>query len=139
MSDKNIHISGKIIKLEKLKPGGYRPWVVQTEATLEVHGCLEIVLGTELKPFEDEDENENGSELFTAHLATKSWQTRHALARQALLAALEPNDLMNVVPSATAHLPSRFASKMNMANLSISSTSESTLNSKVSARIAKRP
>jgi hypothetical protein len=96
MSDEDIHISGKIIKLEKLKPGGYRPWVVQTEATLEVHGCLEIVLGTELKPSEDEDED--GSDLFTAHLAIKSWLTRHALGRQALLAALEPNDLMNVVP-----------------------------------------
>jgi hypothetical protein len=93
MSDEDIHSGGKIIKLNKLKAGNYRAWVVQTEATLEVHSCLQVVLGTELKP----SENESQIGTFSAHLATKSWLTRHALARQALLTSLESNDLMNVV------------------------------------------
>ena len=46
----------KTITLNKLKPKEYRLWVVQTEATFEVHKCLGLVLGTELNPTPTDDD-----------------------------------------------------------------------------------
>jgi hypothetical protein len=89
---------GKSIKLNKLKADEYRLWVMQAEATFEVHGCLDIVLGEELKPSNEASTEDEDTELFSIHLAEKDWHSRHALAREALLKALETTDLLKVFP-----------------------------------------
>ena len=50
MADDNIFKLEKTIMLNKLKQNEYRLWVIQTEATFEVHKCLDIVLGKEPNP-----------------------------------------------------------------------------------------
>ena len=40
----------KAISLKTLKPDEYHLWVAQTEATLELHDCLNIVLNVETDP-----------------------------------------------------------------------------------------
>src|SRR5579859_6765514 len=87
----------KTITLNKLKPNEYRIWVVQAEATLGVYECLDIVQGTELNP----TPAMNGDGTFppiNAALRAKinSWNCRHALAREALLRALESAEMMKV-------------------------------------------
>ena len=83
MADSNATQSpvSKTIKLNKLKPNEYRLWVLQAEATFEVHKCLNIVLSKEANPTpvnEDGRPLENlGAELW-AHVS--SWETHHALA-----------------------------------------------------------
>ena len=46
-SDATQSLVSKTIKLNKLKPNKYRLWVLQAEATFEVHKCLNIVLSKE--------------------------------------------------------------------------------------------
>jgi hypothetical protein len=89
---------GKTIKLNKLKADEYRLWVMQAEATFDVHGCLDIILGKELKPFNEASAEDEDTELFSIHLADKAWLSRHAFAREALLKALETTDLLKVFP-----------------------------------------
>jgi hypothetical protein len=49
MSDKDTAHS-RSIKLKALKPGDYRLWVIQAEATFRIYKFLNIVQGTESKP-----------------------------------------------------------------------------------------
>ena len=92
-------VTGKTIKLNKLKPNEYRLWVIQTEATFEVHKCLDIVLGEEPNPTPLNEERGEPIEPVGDTLQAKiaSWRTRHALAREALLKSLEAPDLLKVV------------------------------------------
>lgn len=89
MADDDTRVIGKIIKLNKLKSNEYCLWVVQTEATFEVFKCLNIVLGKEPKPTSDDSDEESASVI--------SWDSRHELAREALLKSLEPSDLIKVI------------------------------------------
>ena len=91
MADDDTRVTGKAIKLNKLKPNEYRLWVVQSEATFEVYKCLKLVLGKEPKPTPSPDDSDDESASVT------SWDTRHALAREALLRSLEPSDLIKVI------------------------------------------
>ena len=99
MSDDNTTFRmERSISLNKLKPNEYRLWVIQTEATFEVHKCLDIVLGVETNPTPvDDDGRPIGpiGKLLQSTIA--SWQTRHALAREALLKSLEPADMLKVI------------------------------------------
>jgi hypothetical protein len=90
MADDDTRVTGKTIKLNKLKSNEYRLWVVQSEATFEVYKCLKLVLGKEPKPTPDDSDDESASVI-------SSWDTRHALAREALLRSLEPSDLIKVI------------------------------------------
>ena len=98
MADDNIYRLEKTITLKQLKPNEYRLWAIQMEATFEVHKCLDIVLGNEPNPTLVDD---NGTPIgpigqyFQA--AISSWETHHALAREALLYSLEPADLLKVI------------------------------------------
>ena len=47
MADDAYNKLEKPITITRLRPNEYRLWVVQTEATFEVHKCLDIVLGRE--------------------------------------------------------------------------------------------
>jgi hypothetical protein len=91
MADDDTRVTGKTIKLNKLKSNEYRLWVVQSEATFEVYKCLKLVLGKEPKPTPSPDDSDDESASVT------SWDTRHALAREALLRSLEPSDLIRVI------------------------------------------
>ena len=64
-----------------------------------MHKCLEIVLGNEPNPTSlDDDERFVGpiDERLKAYITF--WETRHALAREALLKCLEPADLLKIFP-----------------------------------------
>ena len=89
----------KTITLNKLKPNEYRLWVIQTEATFEVHKCLDLVLGNEPNPTPvDDDGTPIGPIGERLRAKINSWKTRHALAREALLRSLEPADIFKVIP-----------------------------------------
>ena len=45
----------RTITLSQLKPNEYHLWVVQMEATFQVHKCLDIVLGKESNPTPTDD------------------------------------------------------------------------------------
>ncbi len=99
MTDDNIFKLEKTITLNKLKPNEYRLWVIQTEATFEVHKCLDIVLGNEPNPTPVDDEGTPiGPIGVQLQAAITSWTTRHALTREALLRSLEPADILKVIP-----------------------------------------
>jgi len=88
----------RTITLSQLKPNEYRLWVVQTEATFQVHKCLDIVLGKELNPTPvDDDGTPLGPIGERIQASITSWETRHALAREALIKALQPADLLKVL------------------------------------------
>jgi len=53
MADDDTPVTGKTIKLNKLKSNEYHLWVVQSEATFEVYECLKLVLEKEPKPTPD--------------------------------------------------------------------------------------
>ncbi len=99
MADDNIYRLEKTITLKQLKPNEYRLWAIQTEATFEVHKCLDIVLDNEPNPTPVDD---NGTPIGPIghyfQTAISYWETRHALAREALLRSLEPTDLLKVIP-----------------------------------------
>src|SRR5271168_1667119 len=89
MADDDTRVTGKTIKLNKLKSNEYHLWVVKSEATFEVYKCLKLVLGKEPKPTPDDSDEDSASVI--------SWDTRQALAREALLRSLEPSDLIKVI------------------------------------------
>ena len=85
------------ITLNKLKPNEYRLWQIQAESTLQVHKCLDIVLGNEPNPTPMDDDGRPIGPIGRRIGATiASWETRHALAREALLKCLEPADLLKI-------------------------------------------
>ena len=90
MEDKKI---SKTFALKKLKPESYHFWVPAASATLEVHNCLGIVLGNELKPSLPDA---GVAPTATLYEAITSWETHHALAREVLLNALEDGELVKV-------------------------------------------
>jgi hypothetical protein len=67
--------------------------------SIDVYKCLGIVLGTEpnLTPLDDDGTPIAKTSEQTQATIT-SWQTRHALAREALLKCLEPAELIKVLP-----------------------------------------
>jgi gag-polypeptide of LTR copia-type len=87
----------KTIRLTDLVPDNYRLWAAQTEATFNVHGVWDIVLGQRLRPPPD-DAPPSGSRSTRASPLTEDakWDRQHALARQALLACLPPSELTKV-------------------------------------------
>jgi len=89
----------KTISLKKLKPESYRFWVSASSATLQVHNCWNIVLGQEPKPASSD---ENAVITPTLRKSISSWETRHSLAREALLNALEDAELVKVYQLQTA-------------------------------------
>jgi hypothetical protein len=100
MADDNIFKLEKTITLNKLKPNEYRLWVIQAEATFEVHKCLDIALGKEPNPTPVDD---TGTPIIgpinaQQQASIASWTTRHAIAREALLRSLDPADLLKVIP-----------------------------------------
>ena len=99
MADDNNYKMEKTITLNKLKPNEYRLWIIQTEATFERHKCLDIMLDNEPNPT---PVNDNGTPIGSIderlRAAIISWETRHALAREALLRSLEPADIFKVIP-----------------------------------------
>ena len=90
MANNETHKQDKTITLNKLVPTEYRMWVVQAEATLGVHGCLDIVRGIEQNPTPAVDANGILPPI-NAALRNKinDWNRRHALAREALLRCLQ--------------------------------------------------
>jgi len=89
MADDDTRVTGKTIKLNKLKSNEYHLWVVKSEATFEVYKCLKLVLGKEPKPTPDDSDEESASVI--------SWDTCDALAREALLRSLESSDLIEII------------------------------------------
>jgi hypothetical protein len=59
MANNETHKQDKTITLNKLAPAEYRTWVVQAEATLGVHGSLDIVRGIEQNPTPAVNANDN--------------------------------------------------------------------------------
>ena len=93
--DKKMHT--KTIILKKLKPDSYRFWVSAASATLQVHQCLDIVLGREPNPTPND-----GNISTTLRKTINNWESRHAQAREALLNALEDSELVKVYHSNTS-------------------------------------
>ena len=98
----------KTIKLTGLVPENYRLWASQSESTFRVYGVLDIVLGREPNPSperaasstpsSDTPDGDGQERPVTAaqRKSTERWQSRHDLARQALLTCLEPAELTKV-------------------------------------------
>ena len=114
MADDDTRVTGKTIKLNKLKPNEYRLWVVQAEATFEVYKCPNIVFGKESKPTPSDDSDEESTSVI-------SWDNRHALAREALLKSISSNSSL----AKTVRQLSGNVLKTNTANLLTLSTLES--------------
>src|SRR5881394_301194 len=96
MADENNNRKEKTISLSKLKPEGYRLWVMTTRATLGVHGLLDIVEGREVDPTPTNPDGTVG--VINAQLRSRiqKWKRNHELAREALLRSLEPAELVKV-------------------------------------------
>ena len=68
------------------------------KATFQVHKCLDIMLGKESNPTPvDDDGTPLGPIGERTQASITSWETRHALAREALIKALQPADLLKVL------------------------------------------
>jgi hypothetical protein len=68
----------------------YELWCHTTKSTFDLSNVLGIVLGTELRPTENDKAIEN-------------WDRRHKLAKEAILSALKPAQLLRVSRLRTAH------------------------------------
>ena len=99
MADDAYNKLEKTITITRLKPNEYRLWVVQTEATFEVHKCLGIMLGTEpnLTPLNADGTPNVGQIPQNLRSRSNKWEARHSLAREALLKSLESAELMKVL------------------------------------------
>jgi hypothetical protein len=89
--------TSKSIKLRTLKPGEWRTWSVQAEATFKLYKCLGIVHGTDFKPIVPADDGKNAAKRAKRRRSLKTWEERHDLALEALLKALEPVDLDKIL------------------------------------------
>jgi hypothetical protein len=107
-------LPSKIIRLERLNPSNYRLWAAQSESTFEVHGVLDIVLGNEPHPsitqaaaipgdIAPPEQAPNAAQRRTTAAAITKWESQNALARQALLACLEPAELTKVYRMKSSH------------------------------------
>jgi gag-polypeptide of LTR copia-type len=68
----------------------YNLWCDTTKSTFDLSNVLQIVLGTELRPTENDK-------------AIANWDRRHKLAKEAILSALKPAQLIRVSRLDTAH------------------------------------
>jgi hypothetical protein len=103
----------KTISLTGLIPENYRLWASQSEATFRVYGVLDIVLGHEPSPERAASSTPSGTpgdadvveRPITAaqRKSIEQWQQRHDLARQALLACLQAEELTKVYNLQSAH------------------------------------
>ena len=88
----------KTIILTKLRPQEYRLWAMQARATFGVYEVLDIIEGNEPDPT---PWNEEGNTIGPINVTTRSsidkWNRKHALAKEALLKALEPTELLKIV------------------------------------------
>jgi len=90
MSDSNYN-RPRPIALTKLEDTDYyQLWCTTTKSTFDIHNVLNIVVGTEPKP---KDANE---------AVLVDWDRRHKLAKEALLSALKPAQLLRVSHLKTA-------------------------------------
>ena len=82
----------KTITLAKLKASDFRLWVSETEITLAVYNYYDVITGVEKDPTPT-----NGDNITPAlRKQIANWQTRHSLAREALLRSLERSELLKV-------------------------------------------
>jgi hypothetical protein len=89
--------ASKTIPLAKLVPNDYRIWVSSAEATLTVYNCFKIVNGIEPNPTPQPDADGAIAVINQAlRRQINSWETRHALAREALLKFLQHSELIKV-------------------------------------------
>jgi hypothetical protein len=96
----------KTISLTGLIPENYRLWASQSEATFRVYGVLDIVLGHDPSPERAASSTPSDTpgdadvveRPITAaqRKSIEQWQQRHDLARQALLACLQAEELTKV-------------------------------------------
>lgn len=106
----------KTIRLTGLIPENYRLWASRSEATFRVYGVLDIVLGREPNPERaasstpsEDTPDHDAEQARVAPLSAaqrkliEKWQLRHDLARQALLACLQPAELTKVYHLQSAH------------------------------------
>jgi hypothetical protein len=106
----------KTIRLTGLVPENYRLWASQSESTFRVFGVLNIVLGRESHPHPERAASSTLSDTqsdadvqverpITAaqRKSIEQWQSRHDLARQALLTCLEPAELTKIYHLQSAH------------------------------------
>src|SRR5271154_1882040 len=89
----------KTISLKTFQPENYRFWVSQVSATLACNNCLDIVLGNEPDPTPNDVANINAALRRTI----ESWKARHALAREALLNAVDQSVLIKIHQLPTAN------------------------------------
>jgi len=98
MAEENNDRRDKTITLTKLKPQEYRLWVITARATFDVYGVLDIVEGREPDPTPVNPDGAPGA-INTQHRSKiQKWKRNHGLAREALLKALEPAELLKVGP-----------------------------------------
>src|SRR5205814_8963877 len=91
MSDSNYNKRSRPITLTKLEDTDhYHLWCTTTKSTFDIHNVLKIVLRTEPKP---KDANET---------VVADWDRRRKLAKEALLSALKPAQLLRVSHLKTA-------------------------------------
>jgi gag-polypeptide of LTR copia-type len=106
----------KTIRLTGLVPENYRLWASQSESIFRVFGVLNIVLGRESHPHPERAASSTLSDTqsdtdvqverpITAaqRKSIEQWQSRHDLARQALLTCLEPTELTKIYHLQLAH------------------------------------
>jgi hypothetical protein len=87
----------KTIRLTELSDiKKWRLWAGQTEATFQVHGVMDIVLGQRLRPKVPETPSAETEDDARHIQEAKQWDRQNALARQALLAVLPDSELTNV-------------------------------------------
>ena len=86
-----VYIRGRPIVPTKLEDTDYYElWCHTTKSTFDLSNVLEIVLGTELRRTENDK-------------AIANWDCRHKLAKEAILSALKPAQLISVSSLNIAH------------------------------------
>ena len=120
MTNDNHYKMKRTIILNKLKPNEYHLWIIQTKTTFEIHKCLNLVFDNEPNPTSMDDD---GTSIgpFDERLRVKInfWETRHALAREALLHSLKSTNIFKIIPhrdSVTAiwdHLKNEYNRPLN--------------------------